>query len=214
MRIVIVDTGRGRTPETVAGWREQLGLVEGDELAAVSWQHPRVALPLVEHLVFGPTLDWSRPEPVHPNITRPRLSRGVLRSPLAALPRTHPRRVLAAVGRRTGRLTRPVTRRVFARTGHPLDVVSSSAPLGQALRRRLAVKSDGVATDFSIAVARSQEAAALTTWADVLVPVDLRSRKAAWVLARRVAGPAVPSDVTAAARVVRELRDAPAVTRD
>lgn len=215
VKVVLVDTGRGRDAAWVQARRADLRLEDGDELALLSWHHPRAALPVVDHLVLGPTLDWGRREPAHPSVTLPRRAPTAASHAVAGLPVWHPRRVVHAVQWRSRRLTRlsqPTARQIADRLGRvvpdltPLTSHLSSAELGGRVRARLGVSSDGVATDFAIAAARSRETAALAAWADVLVPFDIRARKAAWVLARRVAGPDVPADVNAAVRCVRARR--------
>ncbi|MDO5628708.1 MAG: hypothetical protein Q4G43_10340 [Mobilicoccus sp.] len=210
MKVVLLDTGRGRTEESVELWRSQLELTDSDELALISWNHPKRALPVVDQLVFGPTFDGHRREPARPNVT---LSRRIVvpggGTSTADLPRTDPRRLLAAARWRLRRLDRATARlqaRTTDRLPHPLDALSGSSPLGQRARKALKVSSDGVATDFALAVARSAQAAELAAWADVLVPFDARSRKAAWVLAQRVEGPYVPSDVTSAKSLLASVR--------
>lgn len=225
VKVVLVDTGRGRDAAWVEARRAQLGLDADDELALLSWNHPRGPLPVVDHLVFGPTLDWGRREPAVPSVTLPRRSSGGpaaggsgtgagagASAAVAGLPIWHPRRLAHGARWRTRRLTRPVQRRmapIGARAQAampdltPLTKHLSSAELGGRIRARVGVSSDGVATDFAIAVVRSRQASDLAAWADVVVPFDVRSRKAAWVLARRVPGPDVPSDVDAAVRILR-----------
>lgn len=214
MKVVLVDTGRGRNLASVELWRSQLQLEDGDDLALLSWNHPRVALPVVDQLVFGPTLDWGRPEPVRPNVTVPRRVPGPVGT-TAHLSRTDPRRVAAALRRRTRRLTRaasrrltPITRRLPQPLASPMSALSSSSPLGVRLRSALGVRSDGVPTDFAIAVARSAQAAELASWADVVVPFDARSRKAAWVLAKRVSTHEAPMDMTTAVKIIEARRRA------
>lgn len=210
MKVVLLDTGRGRNVASVDLWRTQLELEEGDELALISWNHPKLALPVVDQLVFGPTLQWNRPEPARPNVTLPRRRAGRYRSSAADLPRTDPRRLATSLAVRlrgadlaaVKRLA-PVTDKILGPGGHPVNLLSGSTTLGAKVRERAGVTSDGVATDFALAVAHSNQAAELAAWADLIVPFDVRSRKAAWVLAKRVPGPAVPVDMNAAVRIVR-----------
>ena len=97
MKVVLLDTGRGRNVASVDLWRTQLELEEGDELALISWNHPKLALPVVDQLVFGPTLQWNRPEPARPNVTLPLRRAGRYRSSAADLPRTDPRRLATSL---------------------------------------------------------------------------------------------------------------------
>ncbi|WP_040155489.1 hypothetical protein [Mobilicoccus massiliensis] len=205
MKVVVVDTGRSRTSAHVAAWRQQLGLEEHDELALISWNHARVPLPLADHLVFGPDLLWGRREPKRAAVT------GQRRVPAAA-PTPSRSRMQRALDWRIRRLRRacdrytaPVMRRIpskFKVRGR----IGNSSPWGQALRRLIGLQSDGVAMDYAIAVARSADAADLAEWADVVVPFDVRSRKAAWVLTRRTTHPAIMLDMVSAKRAVRERR--------
>lgn len=211
MKVVLVDTGRSRAASNVEAWREQLDLVPSDEVALISWLPPKGALPVVDHLVFGPKLDWMRSEPQRPAVGGER--RHAESTSVWDLPRTHPRRLAGAAARRVRKVNdvaerrlQPVMRRVPGGMTSPWDLFSSTSPVARRVRRKAGVKSDGVATDYAIAVARSRDAADLVRWADLLVPVDPKSRKAAWALAKRVPGPEVPIDMNSAKRVVGILR--------
>lgn len=208
MKVVIVDTGRSRTAAHVEGWRRDLGLVDGDEVALISWNHSRVALPLADHLVFGPTLDWTRREPKRAAVTGPR--RELPAESSAARPSGS--RLSQAAAWRWRRARRAAQQRVPA-LGRLDDLwtrnvahLSNSSPRGQSVRSALGLKSDGVATDYAIAIARSADAAELAEWADVVVPYDVRSRKAAWMLTRNTTRPAIVLDMVSAKRVVAERR--------
>lgn len=203
MRVLLIDTGRSRGAANVETWRTQLGLVPQDDVALVSWLPPAEPLPVVDHMVFGPVLDCGRREPSRPAVGMPR------RAPLPTAPsvwhlsRANPRRLSAALGRRGRRLFDAFT----ARLPFPLTAqLRSSSRLGKAIRRRLGISSDGVATDFAIAVGWSRHVVSLARWADVMVPIDPKSRKAAWVLTRRVKGPDAAIDINSGTRVIRDLR--------
>ena len=203
MKVVLVDTGRSRAAANIETWREQLGLRSDDEVALISWLPPKEPLPVVDQMVFGPRLDWTRREPLRPAVGLPRREPVGTPPSLWDLPRVHPRRLAAAMDRRLA----PVMTRLPGGMTSPWDLLSSTSPIARRIRRRAGVKSDGVATDYALAVARSREAARLLAWADLAAPVDPKSRKATWVLAKRVPGPEVTIDLTSAARVVRLLHD-------
>lgn len=122
---------------------------------------------------------------------------------LAHLPVYHPRRVRQAVRwrsrrlrRRTVRLASRQLRRARGRRNE-LRYLPSTA-VSSALRLR----SDGIAGEFALATVRSAAVADLVRTSDVVVPVDQRSLKTAWLLARRHRGPAVIATTAAAARAI------------
>ncbi len=212
MKVVFVDTGRSRAASNVEAWRAQLGLEGADEVALVSWLPPKGALPVVDQMVFGPALDWRRREPRRPTVGLERREPLASPSSVWSLPRAHPRRLAAAAERRlrtadaaVERRLLPVMKRLPGGMTSPWELLSSTSPVARRIRRKAGVKSDGIATDFAIAVARSRNVAGLIGWADLVVPIDPKSRKAAWILARRVPGPEVTVDLNSATRIVRAL---------
>ena len=141
MKVVLLDTGRGRNVASVDLWRTQLELEERDELALISWNHPKLALPVVDQLVFGPTLQWNRPEPARPNVTLPRRRAGRYRSSAADLPRTDPRRLATSLAVRlrgadlaAAKRLAPVTDKILGPGGHPVNLLSGSTTLGAKVR--------------------------------------------------------------------------------
>lgn len=128
-------------------------------------------------------------------------------SRLTHLPWNHPARLKQAARWRLGKarrsartLTRGVTRRGKNYVRH-----SDSAPARLA-KRAVRLRGDGVATSFALSAMRSTDAAELFGGADVVVPVDARSQRAAWVLAQKIDGPDVVVTYPAAARVIAARR--------
>jgi hypothetical protein len=79
----------------------------------------------------------------------------------------------------------------------PSTVVSSS----------LRPRKDAISWEFTLAATSSRTVNAVFATADVVVPVDQRSQKAAWILARRHAAPEVIVTLPAAARAVASRRE-------
>ncbi len=265
MRVLILDCGRGINPAKVATWHDKLGLRPEDDVALLSWHKPAERLPLVAHLVAGPSLTLGREPVPHPTappaaarfaetetetkteteaeieavaaepdlggeemseqLTDPaRLaptdaappasggagstgSTGAAdetavdapASDVSALPRTHPRRLAHGLGwrLRRGRLVaRRVTRSSAGLTELPSHVVRT------AFRRR----GSGIPNEFAVSVLASRRAARLFGGADVVVPVDALSTRAAWLLARREPRPDVIVTFQAAERVIAQRR--------
>jgi hypothetical protein len=127
---------------------------------------------------------------------------------LSHLPVHHPRRVRQALRwrrkwaqRRARRLVSRQVRRVRSLTDGtrhlPSTVVSSS----------LRPRKDAISWEFTLAATSSRTVNAVFATADVVVPVDQRSQKAAWILARRHAAPEVIVTLPAAARAVASRRE-------
>ncbi|GGK67686.1 hypothetical protein [Ornithinimicrobium pekingense] len=72
----------------------------------------------------------------------------------------------------------------------------------------LRARKDAISWEYTLATTRSRTVNAAFATADVVVPVDQRSQKAAWLLARRHAGPDVIVTLPAAARAVAARRPA------
>lgn len=109
---------------------------------------------------------------------------------ILSLPKHHPARVKAALRWRARRLVRT------ARRSHPLRRV----PAG--VRRAIG----GIPNEFALTLAGWQGAPVVVGNADLVLSLDSRSQKAAWVLARRVHGPAVVVSYPAAKRVLQQRR--------
>lgn len=56
MRILVIDSGRGAHAAQVLELRESLGLLPEDEICWLSWYMPKEPLPVLRHLVLGPSL--------------------------------------------------------------------------------------------------------------------------------------------------------------
>ncbi|MDO5710687.1 MAG: hypothetical protein Q4P32_02975, partial [Micrococcales bacterium] len=76
------------------------------------------------------------------------------------------------------------------------------------------VANEGLSARFAAAVLRSRDAAQVVRAADVVAPVDLRSQRAAWALARRYPEADTVSTVAAASRIIARLhqQDTPSPT--
>lgn len=141
-------------------------------------------------------------------------SPGALSTNLSYLPVYHPRRLRQAArwrrrwaARRVSRFTSRQVRRartVRASVVRPVDSVRRlpSTVVSTALRDN----KDRIAWEFALATTRSRSVNDLFGAADVVVPVDARSQRAAWLLARRHSGPEVVVTLPAAARAVAAHR--------
>lgn len=124
---------------------------------------------------------------------------------LDRLRRRHPRRVAHGLRWRTNKLRLRARRRY--RRGRAQVAAVGELP-SRAVRSVLRLRGSGVPNEFALAVFGSKEAARLFAGADVVVPVDELSQRAAWVLARRVEGPDVVVTFHAATRVIERRRAA------
>lgn len=124
---------------------------------------------------------------------------------VAHLPLTDPRRVAHAVTWRAKKVTLTGRRAVgFAKR----QLKTGSNPVAKAAQTALATRNGSIATQFAIALARSSQAAALFREADLVFPVDARSQRGAWLLARANAGPDVMVGYAAAIRALERRRAA------
>lgn len=122
---------------------------------------------------------------------------------VAHLPRTSPTRLKHAV---TWRLKKAAkTGRGTARTVKRSLKVGNN-PVAKAAQQAMATRNGSISTQFAIALARSSEAAALFREADLVFPVDARSQRGAWLLARANAGPDVMVGYPAAIRALDRRR--------
>ena len=108
---------------------------------------------------------------------------------------TRARRIGRALSRRTSRLTSAATARVTASSRVP-------APVRHRLAKVDKLENEALSARFAAAVLRSSAVGEVVRNADLLVPVDVRSQRAAWTLARRHPEPAAVSTVAAARRVL------------
>lgn len=123
---------------------------------------------------------------------------------VAQLPKQHPRRLAHGLRWRTNRVRLQV-RGSYRRGTRRAQHVTAHAP-SRAVRSLLRMRGSGLSNEFALAVARSRKAADLFAGADVVVPVDDISKRAAWVLAQREAGPHVVVTFHAAARRIAQVR--------
>lgn len=121
----------------------------------------------------------------------------------AHLPLTDPKRVRQAVKWRANR-ARLRGRRVYR--GARRRLRASDQRAARVARRLLGVGNSQIANSFALALSRSREAAGLFSGADVVVPMDARSQRGAWVLARRHEGPDVVVGFPAAVRAIERRR--------
>lgn len=130
-------------------------------------------------------------------------------SKVAGLPVYHPDRLRHAVTWR-GRKALTHGRRAVgkAKRAAKKDLKVSDTPLAKAAQRAIATRNGSIATQFAIALARSPEAAELFRSADLVFPVDARSQRGAWMLARANAGPDVMVGYPAAIRALSARREA------
>ncbi len=120
------------------------------------------------------------------------------RNRTALLPVYHPARLKQAATWRANRVrikAKGGVRRVKSEIGQ-----GNSKPK-QAIRKFIG---DTVANEFALAVARSRNAESLAAQVDLIVPMDYRSQRAAWVLAQKVPGPDVVVGFPAASRIIAQ----------
>jgi hypothetical protein len=134
---------------------------------------------------------------------------GLAQPPAAtdSLPVYHPRRLRQAVRwrarrhvRRVGRLPSRVRKRAHQRLSQVRGLPDRAA------RSLLQRRGDGIAGGYVLATLGSRQVRRLFADADVVLPVDARSQKAAWLLARRYAGPDVLVTLPAARRALDARR--------
>ncbi|WP_168583418.1 hypothetical protein [Gephyromycinifex aptenodytis] len=122
------------------------------------------------------------------------------RNRTAAMPVYHPARLRQAAKWRVNK-ARLLGKRAQSKLRRELKS-SNAMPVQVAAR----LASDGVSAQFAAAAARSRHAKRVFAEADVVVPLDYRSQRAAWVLAQQVPGPDVIVGLPAAARVIADRR--------
>lgn len=109
---------------------------------------------------------------------------------ILALPKHHPDRIKVALRWRARKAVHTVKRSYPVRKGR----VAAIRAVG------------GIPSAFALAIAGWREAGVAVGNADVVLSLDSRSQKAAWVLAQRVHGPAVVVSYPAAKRVLQRRR--------
>lgn len=122
----------------------------------------------------------------------------------ASLPVLHPARLRQAAKWRLNRV-RLTGRRAYRRAKREIGTGTSTPK--KAVRK---VIGDTVANEYALAVARSSDVVELAKGVDVVVPMDYRSQRTAWVIAQRVPGPDVIVGFPAAARIIARRRAAQA----
>lgn len=138
----------------------------------------------------------------------------VLPTNLSHLPVYDPRRVRQAVRWRRKWAQRRASRFASRQVRRAKKLGSGARHPGDAARRLpstvvstgLRHRKDRIAWEFALASVRSRTVNDMVGTADVLVPVDARSQRAAWLLARRHGGPDVVVTLAAAARAVAARR--------
>lgn len=122
---------------------------------------------------------------------------------VAHLPRTDPARLKHALTWRVKKLEK-TGKRALGSAKRRLK--TGSNPIAKAAQQALATRNGSISTQFAIALARSSEAAALFREADLVFPVDARSQRGAWLLARANEGPDVMVGYPAAIRALDRRR--------
>ncbi|MBO3129952.1 hypothetical protein [Dermatophilus congolensis] len=264
MKIVLLDTGRGVSAETIRMWRENLELLDTDEVELMAWQPPVEPLPVARHFVFGPRLDVRRPEPlsmqtlngsdgadvdvadlvaepaaserggvagaggeespvsvsdlagqmgevVQDHVTPGRIAdpngevyrTGAEARASVSLPKYHPERVRQGVKWRSRRVK---AKAVQVKRAAKANIKASDRPLAKVAQQAIAVRHGSISTRFAVALSRSRTASEVFAGADLVFPVDARSQRGAWLLARRHPGPDVVVGYPAAKRALRARR--------
>jgi hypothetical protein len=150
--------------------------------------------------------------PVH--VRRPDRQEAGRPSDMSHLPILHPRRLRQAVVWRAKR-SRRRAERFGARQVRRVKMLRSNADhLPSAMvRTSLRGRKDALSWEFATMAMTSHSVNTLFRTADVVIPVDARAQKAAWLLARRHRGPDVIVTLPAAARAVAARRSSPARER-
>ncbi|MGC5583360.1 hypothetical protein [Ornithinimicrobium sp. W1665] len=140
---------------------------------------------------------------------------------LSHLPVHHPRRLRQAVRWRSRRAQRRASRLVSAQVRRVKRVTTRGAALpddwrklparardlpSTSVRKALSERKDGISWEFALAATRSSAVGELFRSADLVVPVDERAQKAAWLLARRHRGPDVYVTLPSGARALAARR--------
>lgn len=125
------------------------------------------------------------------------------RSRPARLPRTDPRRLLHGLRWRANKV-RMAARSQYRRGRSRMR--KADEPASRAVRSVLRMHGSGIPNEFALAVAGSKDAARLFDDADVVVPVDDLTPRAAWLLAHRCPHPEVIHTFHAAKRVIAARR--------
>ncbi|PKW27227.1 hypothetical protein [Phycicoccus duodecadis] len=219
MKVVVLSSARRTTPAYVASIRDQLGLddVPDARMTWVALHHPRRPLPGLDTHVTGPAavvrgrarLVPAGPAPLpgddEPTAEDARTDdeRDADASSTGPRPAGPPqpfvRRALHGVRWRARRAQR-------AAVQHP--VAQRVAGSTKVRRVRSALTPGGAATVFAAGTLRSPAVNSLVRRADVVVALDARTYRAAWLLARRHRGPDVVVGTAAgkAAVTVRAAR--------
>lgn len=203
MNIVILATARGLRPASFRTFREELGIVPGeDEVTVVTAHRPYRPLPVDATLRTGADVTLRRHAVVLPVATlddaedldvAADASVAAASSPAPSLP---------------GRLAHGVAwraRRVrFAVRDNPkVSRVRNSTKVRKATNL---IFPGGVSARFALNTVRAQEVRQAVERADVVVALDANTHRAAWLLARRHAEPDVVVGTAAGRRVISERR--------
>ncbi|EAP97494.1 hypothetical protein JNB_18528 [Janibacter sp. HTCC2649] len=237
MKVVLLSTRRLRAHMIDTSRAELgLDPGDAQDLTVVTWNPPIGRLRVAQHLVVGPILSptgkvrFARVDPVEQappettsspadDATAPDVA---VADPAddasieddsfadpedrddqddqddAAVVRTGTRRVGHAVKWRANRARLSVQ-------GHP--VAQRIGASTKVRRLRAAITPGGLATHFALGCSRSPVVRRAVEGADLVVALDQNSQRAAWLLARRIAGPDVVVGIPAGARLVALKRD-------
>jgi hypothetical protein len=222
VKVVLLWTGRGLSPEAVEELQANMGLIDSDEVCLVAWQRSGLPLPVSRHLVIGLHRQMSRglatdqgvqrrqltPEPVQvtgvdglpavddatatEEASAATVALAKTASHTADLPVLHPSRVRQAVAWRARRVKRSDSIRALRR--HPLF---------RAVRNQLSLRT---ALGFAASCLLARDVHDMTREADLVVGLDTASQRGAWTLAQKVPGPDVVMGVPAAKRLLEQHR--------
>jgi hypothetical protein len=150
--------------------------------------------------------------PVH--VRRPDRQEAGRPSDMSHLPILHPRRLRQAVAWRARRARRQAERFGARQVRRVTMLRSDTGHLPSAIiRTSLRGRKDALSWEFASMANTSRAVNTLFRTAEVVIPVDARAQKAAWLLARRHPGPDVIVTLPAAARAVAARRSPPAGER-
>lgn len=232
MRVLLLSTQRGQSPERLADWLSQLPLGEVDAVSVVSAHYPRSPLPIAHHVVLGAgALAHGRHAPVEPGgVTwrdgglgglTPGADAGDASDSDAlgtsvvgdeqlngAKGKQGTRSIAHALRWRTRRVQLAVRR---ARQEQPalravdaqLSRVGSSTKVNRIIGK---LTPGGPGKEFAVKAYRSPLTNQLFGQADLVIGLDTNTHLAAWLLARRHAKPKVVTTLAAGKQFIDGVR--------
>lgn len=234
MRILLLSTQRGQSPERLADWTSQLPLGDGDAVSVISAHYPRGPLPIAHHIVLGAgALAHGRHAPVAPGSVTwregalseaarinardsdPGVAADRDADPMDADPMADgaesgpkPRSITHALRWRTRRVQLAVRR---ARQEQPAlrTVDAQLSRLGSSTKVNRVVNKltpGGLGKEFALKARRSPLTNKLFAQADLVVALDTNTHLAAWLLARKHPRPKVVSTLAAGKQFIDSSR--------